>query len=325
MKKLSIIVPVYNVEKYVEKCIKSILQQTYSEFELIIVNDGSNDKSGEICRHFAETDKRILYIEQPNGGVSSARNAALDVASGEWIGFVDADDYVDADFYETLLDQAKGGVGLVCCGVRPVDIEGNIQKHLQYNNIPETITSLNRDNAYEHFLNPSERYLYWSPWDKIIRADIAKKNRFEVGRKYGEDFFYCFKCLSLCDEIIYIPEEKYNYVLRPDSAVRSKSFTKASYDIVYFANKALKEIKTISPASAKYAEMNLAIVTARTVRSYWQLQAYNDSELKVDYYECKKILSGISDNTFKLLSINHRILILIARFLPFVFVFRQKI
>lgn len=325
MKKLSIIVPVYNVEKYVEKCIKSILQQTYSEFELIIVNDGSKDQSGDLCRHFAENDRRILYIEQPNKGVSSARNAALDVASGEWIGFVDADDYIDADFYETLLAHAEEGVGLVCCGVRPVDIEGNVHTHLQYNNIPETITRLYKDEAYEHFLNPSERYLYWSPWDKIIRADIAKKNRFEVGRKYGEDFYYCFKCLSLCNEIIYIPEKKYNYVLRPDSAVRSKSFTKSSFDSVYFANKVLMEIKTISSNSSKYAEMNLAIVAARTVRSYWQLQAYNYSDLKTNYFECKRILSGISDYTFSLLNTKHRVLFLISRFLPFIFAFRKKI
>lgn len=325
MKELSIIVPVYNVDKYVKRCIESILRQTFSEFELIVVNDGSTDHSGEICKQYAEADKRIVYIEQLNAGVSAARNAALDIASGRWIGFVDADDFIDVDFYKTLMSHIDKNVGIVCCGVRAVDTDGKVRKHLQYNNIPQDIIKLSRDDAYEHFLNPSKRFLYWSPWDKIIRADIAKKNRFEVGRKYGEDFFYCFKCLSMCENIIYVPEEKYNYLLRPNSAIRSKSFTPSSFDSFYFAKKASEEIDSLAPLSKECAEMNLAIVAARTIRFYWQSRAYLNNALRVDYKECVHSLRSINNKYLKKLNIKHKILVTMARVVPYFFAFRKKL
>ena len=97
---ISIIVPVYNVEKYLERCLDSILSQTFSDFELILVNDGSTDHSLEICRSYAEKDERILLIDQENRGLSAARNAGIAVAKGEYLGFVDSDDYIAQNMYE---------------------------------------------------------------------------------------------------------------------------------------------------------------------------------------------------------------------------------
>lgn len=103
MKKISIIVPVYNVEKYVEKCIQSLINQSYKNIEIILVDDGSNDRSNKIIDEYAKVDSRILTIHQRNKGVSAARNAGLKVATGEYVGFVDPDDYVDYQMYETML------------------------------------------------------------------------------------------------------------------------------------------------------------------------------------------------------------------------------
>src|ERR1035437_5330472 len=99
---ISIIVPIYNIERYLSKCIDSILVQTFINFELILVNDGSTDNCGKIINEYAQKDSRIVVIHKKNGGVSSARNAGLDLAQGEYIGWVDADDYIATDMYETL-------------------------------------------------------------------------------------------------------------------------------------------------------------------------------------------------------------------------------
>ena len=104
---ISIIVPVYNAEKYLSRCIDSILRQTFADFELILVNDGSSDKSKEICEKYLESDPRIKLINQENSGVSAARNTGLDNASGEYIGFVDSDDFIEKNMYEELYNILK--------------------------------------------------------------------------------------------------------------------------------------------------------------------------------------------------------------------------
>jgi glycosyltransferase involved in cell wall biosynthesis len=118
MPKLSIIVPIYNKEKYLVECIESVLTQTYSDFELILVNDGSTDSSGEICDRYAVRDSRVKVCHKTNGGVSSARNAGVDVSSGEYLGFVDADDMLVSRMYEVLvanLEQYDADISI--CGV----------------------------------------------------------------------------------------------------------------------------------------------------------------------------------------------------------------
>lgn len=118
--KISVIVPVYNVEKYLVRCVDSIVNQTYENLEIILVDDGSPDASGSICDSF--TDPRIRVIHKENGGLSSARNAGLDIATGDYIGFIDSDDWIAPDMYETMLRMAKEAqAGIVCVGNWEVD------------------------------------------------------------------------------------------------------------------------------------------------------------------------------------------------------------
>ncbi|HEL7541574.1 TPA: glycosyltransferase, partial [Enterococcus faecalis] len=121
MPKISIIVPVYNVEKYLEKCVRSILAQTFTDFELILVDDGSPDSSGAMCDQFAEQDERVKVIHKENGGLSDARNAGIEIATGEYLGFVDSDDYIADDMYELLYTNiVKEDADLSICGIYDV-------------------------------------------------------------------------------------------------------------------------------------------------------------------------------------------------------------
>ena len=123
--KISVVVPVYNVEDYLDRCVKSIISQTYENLEVILVDDGSADGSPVMCDSWAQKDPRIKVIHKPNGGVSSARNAALDAATGDFIGFVDSDDWIENDFYELLMKSlAENGSDIAFCGYYVVERSG---------------------------------------------------------------------------------------------------------------------------------------------------------------------------------------------------------
>ena len=147
---ISVIVPVYNVEKYLEKCIDSICNQTYRNLEIILVNDGSTDKSGILCDKFKIKDSRIIVIHKENGGLSDARNAGIDIANGEVLGFVDSDDYIMPEMYEKMLNiMYANDLDIVQCGYKKV--------YENYDNINDIfinktdIKIFNRNEAFEHF------------------------------------------------------------------------------------------------------------------------------------------------------------------------------
>ena len=139
--KISIIVPVYKVEPYIHKCIDSILNQTFKEFELILVDDGSPDNCGNICDEYAKKDNRVRVIHKENGGISSARNIGLDVSNGEYIGFVDSDDYIKLDMYERLYNSCKvNNADISIIGTIEVDENG---KKL-YEHIPDKLDFIDK-------------------------------------------------------------------------------------------------------------------------------------------------------------------------------------
>ena len=137
MPKISIIVPVYNVEKYLEKCVRSILAQTFTDFELILVDDGSPDSSGAMCDQFAEQDQRVKVIHKENGGLSDARNAGIEIATGEYLGFVDSDDYIADDMYELLYTNIVKDADLSICGIYDVYEERANCKKFNTGTFPE--------------------------------------------------------------------------------------------------------------------------------------------------------------------------------------------
>ncbi|MGG0177992.1 glycosyltransferase family 2 protein [Gottfriedia acidiceleris] len=220
--KISIIVPVYKVEPYLHKCINSLLDQTFADFELILVNDGSPDKSGEICDHYASKDNRIKVFHKENGGQASARNMGLDIAKGDYIGFVDSDDYVENDMFESLIENAlKFEADVVECGIKIVN--GNKVEQIQNNNQVEI-----GDNifALKGLLNNGYRN---SVCNKLYKKEIFDDLRFP--NKLYEDGFLAFKIYYLVKKYVFIGASKYYYVQRNESTMsKQEIFTLRNLD-----------------------------------------------------------------------------------------------
>ena len=213
---ISIIVPVYMVEKYLDRCIESITNQTYKNLEIILVDDGSPDNCPEICDKWAEKDSRIKVIHKENGGLSDARNAGVAVATGDYIGFVDSDDYIEPDMYEKLLDVIhQTNAEIASCKFRHV-YENN------YAPIPDNntnqITVTDTEPALDCLI--IDYLIRQVVWNKIYKATIVKEIPFDIG-KYHEDEFWSYKVIGKAAIIAYIDYTGYNYLQRQGSIMGS--------------------------------------------------------------------------------------------------------
>ena len=186
--KISIIVPVYNTEKYLRHCLDSILNQSFQDFELLLVDDGSKDRSGKICDEYAEKDKRVSVWHQENQGVSVARNVGLEHAQGEWIYFPDSDDIVIENALEIMMKMCVEDIDYVMCGYEVYDENGNCSYA-----IPERQERvISREDALmEMFASTDYRYQGYL-WNKLFKASIIRDNnlRFVKGIKFNEDRLY---------------------------------------------------------------------------------------------------------------------------------------
>lgn len=202
---VSIIVPVYNAEKYLNRCIDSILSQTMTDFELLLIDDGSKDNSGRICDEYATKDARVRVFHKPNGGVSSARNLGLDNAKGKWITFVDADDRCSCDYLEHLLSKVDDDTDLIISYAVICDSTG--EKAEVY---PEY--RVNATN-FERLFVDSDMHWHTSPWAKLYRASIIYENslRFNEMMHIGEDADFLFSFMLITDKIYVSSDTDYYY------------------------------------------------------------------------------------------------------------------
>ena len=200
MFKISIIVPVYNTEKYLDRCIQSILSQTYTDFELLLINDGSTDSSGAICDKYAEQDSRVRVFYKENGGVSSARNVGLNNAEGEYIIFVDSDDYMKPQMCEILYNTLiREQADIVICGTE--ETGGGFWK-------PRNNENYNRESFFENFGKLLQTELLSPPWNKIfIKSRI--KHYFRDDISFGEDLVFNLQYLFHCNKISFITASPY--------------------------------------------------------------------------------------------------------------------
>jgi glycosyltransferase involved in cell wall biosynthesis len=237
--KISIIVPVYNVEPYIRKCIDSILVQTFQDFELILIDDGSPDNCGKICDEYAALDNRIVVIHKENGGLSSARNAGLDLAKGEYISFIDSDDYIDRQMYDILYQQAKTSQSdMVVCGFHMVDEDDHILNNLNMARESSTEEYSNIEALYEMFHIEKEFHTGTEvnpKWiimcNKLYRRDLFKGLRFPEGRIY-EDEYIAHHLLYRCKKITCIPERLYFYLQR-ENTLSNFAFNTKKFDRLY--------------------------------------------------------------------------------------------
>lgn len=232
---LSIIVPIYNVEQYLANCIESILIQTFNDFELILVNDGSTDSCGEICNYYAKIDNRVLVIHKTNGGVSSARNAGIDKATGEYIAFIDPDDSIEPNMYELLLKAALlHKVDIVICPIKIIDISNNTRS---ISSIWTDINCIIGKQEIEKYLIPSilvnRTYSLVSSVNKLYRKSLFDlfNIRFDEHKHHSEDARLNFTLLPLINNLVYIEQPLYNYYLRRRNSL-SKVFREDLYEYI---------------------------------------------------------------------------------------------
>lgn len=255
---LSIIVPVYKVEPFLSKCLDSILEQTFRDFELILVDDGSPDRCGEICEAYAGIDSRIRVIHKENGGLSSARNTGIEAARGAWLGFVDSDDTIAPACYETLLACARRNqVKLVCAGRYDVRYPG-------WERTPGLCPEREEVISGEEL---AKRIFTWNhvdsaAWDKLYARELFAEIRYPVGR-VNEDMPVTYRIAMLAEKAALCPERVYCYVHRQGSitysAISDKSF--------HYSENAEEILKT---CQTRYPGL---VTEARYL--YAQSQAYN--------------------------------------------------
>ena len=230
MATVSIIVPVYNAEKYLNKCIERLTSQSFDDFELILVNDGSKDRSGEICDEYAKNDSRIRVIHKENGGVSSARNAGLDAAQGRYIMFCDSDDFIEPDFCAPLVELSQGDENcLVFAGISTINDKG-ITRPVLCEDYPE--------GAKEVFTKQQfcDLYVKWNlkktftlmhmPYNKLFSRKVIEENniRYDTNIHYNEDLIFNLEYLDVVDCVKLYNSPVYNYYVDAPGSLCKKYF-----------------------------------------------------------------------------------------------------
>lgn len=213
--KISVIIPVYKVEPYLRKCLDSVVGQTYTNLEIILVDDGSPDNCGAICDEYAARDERIRVIHQSNGGVSAARNAGLSVATGEWIGWVDSDDWIEPEMFRCMLEKAlQLGTDIVVCSRAEV-MQGRLVPRCW-----EAEAILSREAALELLLEDNQMQNYL--WDKLWRRDLFDGITFPIGRSF-EDIAVMHQLFVRSQRVLVLPQVMYYYLQRSTGIVADQT------------------------------------------------------------------------------------------------------
>ncbi len=271
---ISIIVPVYNVEKYVNRCIESILQQSYKYIEIILIDDGSTDNSGKICDEWAKKDKRIIVIHKKNGGVSSARNLGLDIAKGEYIGFVDSDDYIDERMFELLINKLLETESDMCfCNGYYVENTKKAKMNLNYNDISDKRTIMQKmfENNHANF----------AVWNKLIKKDCLKQLRFNLEISIYEDALFNFEYLDRINKIAFVKECLYFYDVSRESSTLHENNIKKKITIL---DSMIKIIKILEKNNIKELYNQQCIFIGR-VYNYEKIARKEKLEIDFSLYK----------------------------------------
>lgn len=230
---ISVIVPVYNAEDHLERTIASILNQTYPHLELILIDDGSTDRSFQICQQYKKTDHRIRVTQQPNSGVSVARNAGIEASVGELLVFVDSDDYIEETMMEVLMSSFRNPNELIVYGYYIHNLEkGNEVLLNPGNRENKELTVAELASAFWHYY---ESGVTNSPCNKLYVSSIIKKNKlyFPAGVKMGEDVAFNLTYFNQISHIKVIDKYLYHYLLYPSQSTRQVNLT-ISEDMIFF-------------------------------------------------------------------------------------------
>lgn len=218
---VSIIIPVYNVEKYLDKCMESVVKQTYSELEIILVDDGSTDDSGIICEQWKNKDNRIKVIHQGNGGLAHARNEGMKLATGQYVLFVDSDDWIDLDMVEILVQGCvKNDTEIAVCRYRKI-----YKDHIEDNGTSESFVCSGKEALNYHIFEREKQYCFcYAVWNKLYKKELIEGIEFPKGMHF-EDVGYTSRVLYSAKKVYYTDAAKYNYLIERDGSIMNRGFT----------------------------------------------------------------------------------------------------
>lgn len=289
MPNVSVIVPVYNVEKYLDKCLQSIINQTYKDIEIIIVNDGSTDSSLNICEKYAEKHDNIILINKENGGLSDARNVGMQHASGDYYMFVDSDDFVSENIVKVLYNLCvKNDATIAICD--PIHIKPNDAHSFESNSY---YCVYNSEDALIEMLY--QKSFLVSAWAKLYKKSCFENTEFPVGM-FFEDSAVMYKIFDQADKIVYTKAKLYAYVHR-DGSITTNEFSKKDLDILKICDEMENYFKNSSQAIRNAV---IAYRVSAAFRLYLNIPPGQYKKVKI---ECKKI---IDDNYSNL--INNKII-----------------
>ncbi|MCH5342964.1 MAG: glycosyltransferase family 2 protein [Acetatifactor sp.] len=244
--KISIIIPVYKVEQYLPECIESIINQTYHDLEIILVDDGSPDKCGEICDQYARQDERIHVIHKENGGVARARNDGIEYASGDYISFIDSDDWIAENAYELLhqgLKQYDADCAVGKC-VTVIDENGVLTPK---KNAESSVRCETASEAMKHVLLSGS-----AVWNRLFKREVFKQIRFPIGR-VNDDEVVALHAYAECKKIVFLDQDTYYYRIRQNSITTSK-FSLRNVDCYYNSVDNLEFVRQRQPELVECAE-----------------------------------------------------------------------
>lgn len=281
-KKISVIVPVYNVEQYIMRCVDSILNQTYKNLEIILVDDGSQDRSGAKCDSYLSRDRRIRVIHKKNGGLSDARNAGLEIATGDYFAFVDSDDYLDENMFLYLMNAIlETGADIAICDKKKFSNENEIIKKES-----DFVEGFKMDACKALKLLNELNQIDVSMCDKLFNQRLFKNLKFPYGLK-SEDSFVCYKLFDRAKQLVYIPEEFYFYYQREGSISNSLN---TNYDVLDAAQKQIEYFKINYPSLVIYGIINYLI------QKIWIYNSYIEHNQEIDSIFLNKLQLEIREN-----------------------------
>ena len=287
---ISVIVPVYKVELYLRRCVDSILAQTYPNIEVVLVDDGSPDRCGDICDEYAKEDQRVIAVHRQNGGLSAARNSGLEACHGEYIGFVDSDDYIHLEMYEQLYhDITAFQTRLAFCHTDVIRREKSDGK--RYGTESEV-----RPNTYV-MRRALEESIWWSACTKLYHKSLFEGIRFPEG-KTNEDMPVTIRVFDRCDNIAINHNKLYYYYIREDSITTSR-LNPRKFDIIDNASDVTEYLRDTHPEMVPAAQ---SILLSNALGLLLRLRNYKKDDLES---ERKKALSAIRHHWPSLLANRH--------------------
>ena len=280
-KTISVIVPVYNVEAYLPQCMESLLSQSYQALEIILIDDGSTDGSGALCDWYGAQDRRIRVIHKENGGAASAKNAGLRVATGEYLSFVDSDDYLEPEAYSFLVEQLEtSGADVVQAGYRDVFADHAVDRILS--------AQMCEYKAQDYLVRLTGDWTCALLWDKLYRRWIFDGIFFEEGNVIDDEFF-TYQGIMNAQRVVFVPHIVYNYRQRKSSVTARPEFRERTVlDKLNYLQKRFKNVTERFPELTKYYEENLVRMLLWIAKDPYATQ---ESLLQIKQL-VKKYLSG---------------------------------